>query len=387
MNNSISLQAKPILSLCMIVKNERENLPRCLDSAKPYVNEMIVVDTGSEDGTPEIATQYGAKVMYFQWCDDFAAARNYAISQASGDWILMLDADEELVVRADSILDQLVSPSEEIAYLLAYREVYDYLDKTPTYRVGLFRNSPELRYVSRIHEQLTYKNQYLVADILKSLTNIEIVHYGHSKEQVKQKTINRNLPILERMRQEETLNLRLLYCLAGMYAESQQVEKSQECYAEAFERLMPNLMTGIPPEAENFDLTLFYDLGMQAFEKNDYETAQIISQRTLEWCPNYPPFNYLAGVLLNALGFSLGAAEYFENCIQLGKRKNYYKWTPFDLIFITTHPAYNLGCIYMRLQRLQEALSAFELAVSFNASFTAARNKIEQIKQLLTNQT
>ncbi|MCA1994615.1 MAG: glycosyltransferase, partial [Coleofasciculus sp. S288] len=84
MNNFLETETKTFLSLCMIVKNEIQNLPRCLNSIKPYVDEMIIIDTGSHDETPEMAVRYGAKVRYFEWCDDFAAARNYAISQASG---------------------------------------------------------------------------------------------------------------------------------------------------------------------------------------------------------------------------------------------------------------------------------------------------------------
>jgi glycosyltransferase involved in cell wall biosynthesis len=91
--------SKPLISLCMIVKDEAQRLPRCLASAKPYVDETVVVDTGSQDETISIAKEYGAKVSSFQWCDDFAAARNYSLSLATGQWILLLDADEELVVE------------------------------------------------------------------------------------------------------------------------------------------------------------------------------------------------------------------------------------------------------------------------------------------------
>lgn len=84
------------ISLCMIVKDEEELLPHCLASVQGAVDEMIVVDTGSSDRSPEIARQHGAVVVPFEWCDDFAAARNAGLEQASGDWILFLDADEVL---------------------------------------------------------------------------------------------------------------------------------------------------------------------------------------------------------------------------------------------------------------------------------------------------
>ncbi|MBL0712169.1 MAG: glycosyltransferase, partial [Desulfosarcina sp.] len=84
----------PSLSLCMIVKNEEKYIARCLESLKPIVDEMIVVDTGSSDVTRDIVEVFGAKVFDFEWNDDFSAARNFSLKQASGDWILVMDADE-----------------------------------------------------------------------------------------------------------------------------------------------------------------------------------------------------------------------------------------------------------------------------------------------------
>ena len=78
----------------MIVKNEEPNLAKCLMSVKPVVDEIIVVDTGSTDKTKAIASALGAKVFDFSWTNDFSKARNYSLSKASGDWILVLDADE-----------------------------------------------------------------------------------------------------------------------------------------------------------------------------------------------------------------------------------------------------------------------------------------------------
>jgi hypothetical protein len=385
MNNPLDPRPKPILSLCMIVKDERRNLARCLTSIKPYVDEMIIVDTGSEDGTPEIALQYGAKVSYFEWCDDFAEARNYAISQASGDWILMPDADEEIIVDSEDFLEQLTLQPDVLAYSIALTEANDQ-SLTPAHLIRLLRNLPDIKYVGRFHEQPRYQNQHISGNQIGYLEGVRILHYGYGEEQGIQKNRSRNIPILERARQEEGLNLMLLYCLAGMYADTQQTEKAQECYSEAFDRLLPNLLDGTPPNELSFVPSLIFTLGTQSIQQEDYETARLLCQRGLEWCPNYPPLNYLAGATIRALGFPLGAVAYFESCINLGREGNYYKGEPFEQSYITTYPAYDLGCLYIDMERPHEALAAFELALSFDANFTAAQEKADIIRQYLATQ-
>lgn len=378
----------PSLSLCMIVKNESQNLPRCLASVKPYVNEMIVVDTGSQDGTPEIATEYGATVRFFEWCDDFAAARNYAISQASSDWILMLDADEELVIESDNFLYNLSLYPEIVAYSLP---IADMMEEIPNKIVGnyvtrLFRNIYALKYLGRFHETIHYHDRYLNHHLSSYTDDLKIRHYGYGKEQVKQKNISRNIPLLERLRQEEGLNLTLLYCLAEFYKNTQQLDKSKEIYAEALESLHPHLEYGARPEPFSYIPSLMYELGKQLLLEKNYETTQLLCQRGLEWCPNYPPLNTLAGATLRALGFPLGSLAYFQECLQLGKNGNYYRGEPFAVDYMTIYPAYDMGNVYIELECPQEALVAFELALSFDGKFTAAQVKINTIKEFLANQ-
>jgi glycosyltransferase involved in cell wall biosynthesis len=380
-------RTQPVLSLCMIVKNEKENLPRCLSSAKPYVDEIIVVDTGSVDGTPEIAAEYGAKVSYFEWCDDFAAARNYAISQASGDWILMLDADEELVVNSDNYLEEIISNPNFLVYALTYSEVNDRSEATPYYRNSLFRNISGFSYARRFHEFLTYQNQNISDEQRNHLKNIRVVHHGFNKEQLKLKNITRNIPIMEGIRQKEGLSIMLLYCLAGMYNDTQQPDKAEKCYAEAFDLLLPNLIDGTAPQEFTFIPSLTFNLGMQFLQQQDYETSRLVGQRGLEWCPNSPLLNYLAGSIIKALGFPLGAVAYFENCLRLGQEGNYYKGEPFEPSYMTIYPAYDLGCTYIDMERPEDALKSFELALSFDANFTAAQEKIDIIRQYLANQS
>ena len=101
------------LALCMIVKNEEEMLGGCLESIKDWVDEMIVVDTGSTDNTKQIAIDHGAKVFDFEWINDFAAARNFSKAQTNCDYVVALDADEQAMfdksVAAVKALNEVVA--------------------------------------------------------------------------------------------------------------------------------------------------------------------------------------------------------------------------------------------------------------------------------------
>lgn len=382
-NESSEFLSKPLISLCMIVKNEAENLPRCLASAKPFVDEIIVVDTGSEDNTVEIAQSYGAKVTNFQWCDDFSAARNDSLSLASGNWILVLDGDEELIVESESWRRELGEESEVNAYGLIRVEA-NVSHVIGGFHGRIFRNLPDLKYVNRFHEQLQFTDKRSLN--FGRLEGIKIIHYGNvESEKVIEKAARRNIPILEQMRSESQLNFWLLDCLGRKYTLIGEDEKAEECYAEILDKLTPYLIDGNPPEEFFWIPTLLHFLGVRYFEQEDYETARILCQRGLEWCPNYPPINNLAGEIVKSLGFPLGAIAYFEKCLKLGQTGNYYVGEPFELSFLTTYPAYNTGCTYWEMGCLEEALAALEMALVFDAEFTPAQDKIEEIKRTLAS--
>jgi hypothetical protein len=383
--NDLKTGTKPFLSLCMIVKNEKEHLPRCLTSVQPYVDEIVVVDTGSNDGTPEIASSYGAKVGYFAWCDDFAAARNYALSLVTGEWVLVLDADEELVIESGDF-KEVLRQSQFLGYFLARTEIDDGDEMAPHYAIRLFRNLPELRYTQRFHEQLKYQNQWLPDAAIGSLSAIKMLHYGNSQTQIQTKTLYRNIPILEKIRQEEGLSLMLLYCLASMYRDTQQIEQAENCYVEAFDRLLPNLLEGNAPEEFGFVPSLLFSLVMQALAEQDYETAQLLCHRGLEWYPTFPPLVYAAGVLLRGMGLPLEAIVHLKQCLKLGREGTYYTGEPFELAYTTVYPACDIGNIYLNLERWADAAQAFELALSFDPDCTVAQQNLHKVKQLIHNQ-
>jgi glycosyltransferase involved in cell wall biosynthesis len=105
----------------MIVKDEEANLNSCLDSVRTLVDEIIVVDTGSTDKTTEIARSYGAIIHVFPWNNDFSSARNESLKYATGEWILVLDADEVLDVNDHASIRQLIAAKGVDAYSLVQR--------------------------------------------------------------------------------------------------------------------------------------------------------------------------------------------------------------------------------------------------------------------------
>jgi tetratricopeptide (TPR) repeat protein len=377
--------SQPFLSLCMIVKNEADNLPRCLSSAKPYVDEIIVVDTGSTDQSVAIAHQFGAKVSYFAWCDDFAAARNASLALATGEWILVLDADEELEVKHPNFRQQLRGKPNIWQYNLTRFEVSAESVLTEFWLNRLFRNLPQMKYVDRFHEQLTCNA--LTQGGVENLTGVTILHYGYAPELKLKKLRDRNIPILKSMRQKGQLSLMLLISLADMYETTGDHDQSKSCYSEAFEHILPSLLARECPSETGYLRFLLYKLTWQMLESEDYETARLLLHNGLNWFPSYPPLAYLAGLMLCYLEFFRGAIPYFQTCLQLRENHTYDQAEPFDRAYLTSHPAFSLGRCWMELERWQEAEAAFQLALKFDPDYARAQERLAEINGLLSTST
>ena len=142
------------IALVMIVRDEERSLERCLASARPWVDEIVVVDTGSRDRTPEIARRLGARVGSFAWCDDFAAARNAALALAQAPWRLVLDADEWITSGADSLAAlrrQAPDFIGQISVASAFDQALGGVGHAPSWLPRVLPRG--VRYAGRIHEQ------------------------------------------------------------------------------------------------------------------------------------------------------------------------------------------------------------------------------------------
>jgi glycosyltransferase involved in cell wall biosynthesis len=163
----------PALSLVMIARNEARCIERCLNSVREHVDSMFVLDTGSTDGTPEIARRAGARVESFTWCDDFSAARNAALQRADADWALVLDADEWLVAGAPALLALRGEPPLSIGVLRVDNLFGADAAQAAHSPSWLSRVLPRgVRYEGRIHEQPA-------ADWPRRRLDVTVLHDGY----------------------------------------------------------------------------------------------------------------------------------------------------------------------------------------------------------------
>ncbi len=227
-------QSKIQLSQCMIVKNEEKNIEKALSWGKDLMCEQIVVDTGSTDRTVELAEKMGAKVFRYAWHDDFAAAKNYAIEQAKGNWIAFLDADEFFSEEDTKRLPGLLERANENPKVAFVRTKIAHLNKDNTVievssQDRLFRNAPDIRYRYRIHEQLqtfgTIRTKYFDAQ-----DELMIFHTGYGMQVNRPEKGERNIHMLEKELEEHPDSGLLLMYLADAYDMANRTQEALACY-------------------------------------------------------------------------------------------------------------------------------------------------------------
>lgn len=241
-------QPAPRVSLTMIARDEESSLARALASVADLVDEIVLVDTGSQDRTREIAAatcdRHGrpARVFDFAWSDDFSAARNESLRHAAGEWIFWMDGDDWLDEPNRQALGRL------LAGLDHENAVYQMIHVSPAAADGghpataapqdrLFRNSPEIRWEGRVHEQIAPSAARSGA-ILKR-TDIAILHSGYDDEVIRRAKVERNLRLLEMQNAEEPDNGHTLFYLGMTYGLAHRPADAAPWLHRALELLPP----------------------------------------------------------------------------------------------------------------------------------------------------
>jgi glycosyltransferase involved in cell wall biosynthesis len=181
------------LTAALIVRDESRFIAGCLESLVSQVDEIVLVDTGSRDDTVEKALRFPVAFYRFDWCDDFSAARNFALQQATGEWILYIDADERFEVPRPQILRNALADDRKVAWTLRFHPRVDW---TPYAELRLFRNDPRIRFCGTIHERVHESIEAIVRASGMEIghCDLAIQHVGYEDDQSWKNA--RNIPLL-----------------------------------------------------------------------------------------------------------------------------------------------------------------------------------------------
>ena len=355
------------ISLCMIVRDSSATLAACLTSIEPWVDEMIVVDTGSKDNTMEIARSLGARVFEFPWCDSFAAARNESLRHATGDWIFWMDSDDTIDAANGRKLRDLAGRSTDAMGFIM--QVYcppcppaagnSLSSATTVDHVKMFRRHDEIRFTGRIHEQILPAIRKLGGDV--EWTDIAVVHSGSDQSPAgRARKHQRDLRLLEAQLAETPDDTFTLFNLGMTLIYSNRP-------ADALNALSRSLQLATPAEShcrKIFALLVqaYMDLGRNA-------TALITCAQGLAHFPADAELLFRKGQILLALGKPAEAEQAFRSLID-GPHERYF--SSFDRDMAGVKAWHNLAVALEKQGKWKEAEDAIWKLLSFNRANRAA---------------
>jgi tetratricopeptide (TPR) repeat protein len=382
----------------MIVKNEAANLSRCLKSVKSVVNEMVVLDTGSIDGTVAIARSLGAEVFHFIWNDDFSAARNEALKYVNGRWVLVLDADEVLAESAVAAIKQAIQQKDVLVINLLRQEIG--ATQSPYSMVSrLFRNHPSLYFTRPYHAMIDDS----VVEILQTephwrvidLPEVAILHYGYAPGAIASRnklerarmTMERFLAnhpgepyacsklgalyvqmgrfddgigLLERGLKARSLSPSVLYelhyHLGIAYSRLRQPQQAAQHYQAALQQnVLPQLKLGA-----------YNNLGSLRQVAGDLIGAKSCYEATLKIDPDFALGYNNLGLILKAMGQMTEAIAHYQQAIALNPN------------YAEAHQ--NLGVALLKLGRVPESLASFKQAIALHQQLNNSQ-EAERLRQ------
>lgn len=341
------------VSLSIIVKNEAKNLSNCLQSVQDFVDEIILVDTGSTDNTKEIAHSFGAKVYDYVWQDDFAQARNYALEYVSTQWVLVLDADEVLTPSIIPHLQQVMTIKDTIVVNLIREEIGS-LSSPYSQLSRLFRRHPDIKFSRPYHaliddSVLTLQKKETHWKII-DLPEVAIQHYGYQPEIIaSQDKTKRALKAMESYYAQNPNDAYVCSKLGALYIDLGEVKKGLKL-------LKTGLKSHSATTATIFEL--HYHLANTLVEQKQWETAIKHYKKAIE----LPILGKLKlGAYLNFGSVCYHGKDY-DNALKL-----YQACVAIDPNFSIAY--YNLGLTYKALGRNFKAIEAYQTAIGYNPNY------------------
>jgi tetratricopeptide (TPR) repeat protein len=351
----------PRLTVCLIARNEERFLGQCLESIRAVADQIVVVDTGSTDWTKDIAVRFGAEVYSYSWHDDFSAARNAALEHATGDWVLVLDADEEVPAADLPLLRQEMRQASVMALRLPIVDV-GREEEGQSYVPRLFRNAPGLFFVGRVHEQVFSSIEVRRAEwgLENRLGRTTLRHHGYVAAVQQERRKNaRNLALLERALDELPGEPNLVMNYGLELARAGRPAEALERYGEAFLQLSALPREQVVAELRESLLTQYatHLLGARQCEA----VIDVLESPLAQAAGLTASMHFLFGMAQIERQEWARAIPHFRACLA---KRNQPALSPLHLEVRRGAPHHCLAACQMRLRRFTEAGQSFAAALA-----------------------
>lgn len=349
------------LSLCMIVRDEADLLEQCLKSVAPVVGEVVIIDTGSTDDTVETARRLGARVESAPWQQDFSKARNAGLDLARGDWIMVLDADEELELPEDGAerLRALLDSGDCEAYTF---QIVSPLGDGQTMKhefVRLWRNRQGYRFEGAVHEQILPSILRVNPLARVEPSGLRILHHGYAQEVRDQRVkAHRNLELLNAAARENPNDLFARYNLGVSHLQLGQHLEACAVLGEVHERVR-----GTEPWAPS--LIRNYALALEG--KGDIDGALAVLEEGADLWSDYTELHYLQGFLFLRKHLYGQALAAWRRCLLHGEPPPRYMSTEGAGSYLAHE---QIGLLHLRLREYPEAIAAFTAALQAKGDYS-----------------
>jgi GT2 family glycosyltransferase/predicted Zn-dependent protease len=350
------------VSLCLIVRDEEANLPDCLGPVRGLFDEVVVVDTGSTDGTRAVAEGLGARVFESPWRDSFAEARNASLDHATGEWVFWLDADDRLDNQNIGKLRNLLAslPSGGVAYSMKCLCLPDPETGTATVvdHVRLFPNHPRLRWRYRIHEQILPALRGQGVEV--RFADVVIHHTGYRDAALRRRKLDRDLRLLRLEQQDDPDDPFTLFNLGSVYQEMGR-------YAEALPLLQRSLEGSHPRDSIVRKLHALIVGCHRALGRA--EEALAACQRGRQDYPDDTELLFVEGVLRRERDDLPGAEACLKRLLETEPEPHF---ASVDAGLRGYKARHNLAVLYRRTDRDAEALNQWRQALDECPDFVPA---------------
>lgn len=346
----------------MIVKNEEEFLEKCLASVGSLADEVVIGDTGSTDKTPEIARDWGARVLNIPWTNNFAAARNTVLDHARGKWILSIDADERIrPISKTEILPALkdVSKMAFQSLLLPKKSL------TSRHAIRIFRNDPRIRYRGIIHENIISGLNQAISESGGELGELPCVfdHFGYEKNRIQKH--HRDFPLLISELKKNPENTPLLRHLGLVYKNLNQIPQAEETWRKVINII--RLKERIEPRDSLAYIDLIKCLQVQG------KTTRPLLDEAIKTFPDNPELFFLNGREFISERRFLKAIPIFKRLVKWGEEENYDRSISYDARIFAAHALISLAACHFLICDFSESRRYCEKALKCDPENLSAK--------------